>query len=116
MIRIPISIAAFIIPALAGTCATCPSTTSNVVTSLDGANSTTTTYYLVNRSNSGPGTPTYCGSVIFHDFTSLNRILTLNYLYRYNTDASHPWPEYYCFYSVSITCLWLLALKTHFVL
>lgn len=78
-----------------GICATCPMNVTNPA-ALD-AEGKPTVYWLVNRSNSGQGTPTYCGYVfmlyVWHEYCMLMAHP------RYNVDKSHPWYQVFCFYA-----------------
>jgi hypothetical protein len=51
-------------PTASPVCAVCPITVNSTAVSTTGTGTASkTTYWLVNKSNSGPETPTYCGCV-----------------------------------------------------
>jgi hypothetical protein len=86
-------------PTTSPVCAVCPITVNSTAVSTTGTSTATkTTYWLVNKSNSGPETPTYCGCVrAFRCPVKADYVCAC----RYNTDETHTWPQVMCYFAVS---------------
>lgn len=84
--------------ATAITCATCPLNVTDP--NVADVNGQPMLYYLVNRSNSGYGTPTYCGYAspqrMIAEFASSNLPS-----YSYNQVQSNAWYQVFCFYDAT---------------
>lgn len=93
------ALATLVAAAAAQSCAVCPGRSSSDPAIIDASGQT---MYLVAASNSGPGTPTFCG----YGFL-LPLVLTGQFtrFLRYNHDKTHNWPEVFCYYSVSCSVL-----------
>jgi hypothetical protein len=85
-------------PTTSPVCAVCPITVNSTAVATGTSTASKTTYWLVNKSNSGPETPTYCGCVhaVCCDAKADDVCAC-----RYNTDETHTWPQVMCYFAVS---------------